>query len=208
MSRHTHRAIEDLVERAALGPVPIKTPDPKKSIVTCRVLRVGDIADELGRIPPFPDNREHQESFPNAPSVGKATVEVGDVVLVARGARPKVGLVGEAAAGAVVSANLMLLRPKAGVLLGAVLAWWLDSAQGREGLSRMNRSSTVGIPSLSVHDVLRLEMPVPPMNIQRALAEMLEAASDSAQAERCATHGRQELARALAARALLATGDA
>jgi hypothetical protein len=198
-----NRQLDDIIEHAALGPVPVKAPDARS--VVRRVLRVGDIADELGRVHLIPDDDDHQDSFPDTPAVGKATVEEGDVILVARGARPKVGLAGEDAVGAVVSANLMILRPKQGILLGAVLAWWLDSPQGREALARVNRSSTVGIPSLGVRDVLRLEVPIPRLEVQRGLAELLDAASATALAERLAATKRQELARALAARALFST---
>lgn len=206
MRQHHHRTLADLIEHAALGPVPAKAADARGQVR--RVLRVGDIPDVLGHVLAISEDDEHCEMFPDTPALERGTVEVGDVVLVARGARPKVGLVGSGSEGAVASANLMVLRPKEGVLLGAVLAWWLDSPQGADALGRANRSSTVGIPSLSVKDVLKLAVPVPPRDVQDALAALLTAASEAASAERLAATRRQDLARALAHRALFAVDAA
>jgi hypothetical protein len=203
-SRRLH-PLGNLLSAAVLGAMPVKRPEP--TAVARRIVRATHLPDKVGWIDTLEsdgvepgDDTGETEAFDATPALDKATVRAGDVMLVARGARMRVAVAGHGVEGAVASANLMLLRPQPDVLLGAALAWWLVSPDGEAALAHANRGSAL-LPSLSVRDVLGLEMPVPPLAVQHQLAELLEAWSATARAERRASEARAQLAFATACRA-------
>ena len=203
---HHLRPLADLISAAVLGAIPVKRPDAAS--VTRRIVRATHLPEKVGWIDTLEsdgvepgDDTGETEAFDATPALDKATVRAGDVLLVARGARMRVAVAGPGVEGAVASANLMLLRPVPDVLLGAALAWWLVSPEGEAALAHANRGSTL-IPSMSVRDVLAIQVPVPPLAVQRHLAELLETWSTTARAVRRASEARARLAFATACAAL------
>ena len=187
----TFMQLQDLLEGkqgAALG-----FHASKLALGSTPVVRASDLPQPLGVIRQASVHLE----MPESRSARNAMVQKGDVVLVARGATHRVGLVGSEVAGAVIANNLIRLRPalpSAGPhILGPVLAAFLESRAGKHQLSRISRSSTA-IMSLRVKDLLRMPVPVPPPSRQEIMATLVLAASEHLDAAVGAATARRELA--------------
>lgn len=118
-----------------------------------------------------------------------------DVLLTGRGTLLKFGLVGPETAGAIASANIIVVRPKTGTVGGALYGV-LSSDVFRPRIELLRRGATT-LLSLSPKDLARLEISLPPLDEQRRIAELVH---DSQTAYRMAIEAaniRRTLARRL-----------
>lgn len=152
----TWRTLGDLGVVATLGVMTSSSRKPTSAAQSERLINVSDLPDRLGYI----SGAELEErEVPMTRKLERARTRHGDVVIVARGGGPKVGIVSPEAAGAVVSGSLMLLRPDNRLYRHELLAAWLASSKGEHDLLSLSRSS-VAVLSLSTRDVLTLQVPV------------------------------------------------
>jgi len=93
-----------------------------------------------------------------------------DVVVAVRGTLPKVAIVPDALNGAVVTSTLAGIRPRD--VLPEVLVAFLRSPAGRTSLQSRVRSAT-GQISLTLEDVRNIDVPVPPMDVQQHIADIM-----------------------------------
>jgi hypothetical protein len=120
----------------------------------------------------------------------RATLRTGDVVVVARGPAPRAALVGPEAAGAVASANLLVVR--AGPELApSVLVAFLMTPEGQRRLCAVQTGATT--PAITVAALGRIEVPLPPADVQRALGDFVTAANELIAADERALMLRREL---------------
>jgi type I restriction enzyme M protein len=96
----------------------------------------------------------------------------GDVLVASRGTQLKAAIVPAGAGDAVVTASLIGVRPHTAVLLPEVLLAFLRSPEGVAELSARARSAT-GQLALTRADVERLELPLPPLEVQEKIAAII-----------------------------------
>ncbi len=106
--------------------------------------------------------------------VQRYMAQPGDILISARGTQPKVAIVPPDVAGAVLTSTLIGIRPGRDLLPEVLMAFFW-SPGGRNALISRVRSGTRQI-ALSAADVAKIEVPVPPMWIQRRVAELMQAA--------------------------------
>lgn len=132
-------------------------------------------------------------------------VRAGDVLITARGTQLKVALVDDATAGAVLSANLLSIRPRVDRLLPGSLAAWLQTPRGHAALTERFHSTT-GLLALTTPVVRALPVPVPPLAVQEQAAALFDATRAGYIAARRAADARRALG--LAALSTLFSQDA
>lgn len=106
-------------------------------------------------------------------------VQEGDVLLTCRGTVTNTALVGEKVAGAVVSANILILRPTGEMSSGALFGW-LQTPRVQHILEAQSRGSIVLV--ISKTDLLELSVPVPSAEAQEHASSLVQlmAANDAA----------------------------
>jgi restriction endonuclease S subunit len=122
-------------------------------------------------------------------------VELGDVLLTGRGTILKFGLVGSETVGAVASANIIVIRPSAAVVGGALYAI-LSSDVFRPKIELLRRGSTK-LLSLSPKDLAKLELDLPPFDEQHRIAALVVEAQTAYRTSLEAAELRRSLARTL-----------
>lgn len=98
-------------------------------------------------------------------------VREDDVLLTGRGTLLKFGIVGPETAGAIASSNIIVVRPGAGTVGGALYAV-LSSDIFRPRIELLRRGATT-LLSLSPKDLARLEIDLPPFDEQRRIAALV-----------------------------------
>ncbi len=156
------------------------------------LINVRDLSE--GRVPPI--ERLEARPVPKGYSADRYQVHAGDVVITCRGSQLKVACIAEEAHGAVLSSNLIGIRTGPD-LLAPVLFAFLQSPRGQAALLGRSRSSTLGL-ALSPKSVGRLEVPVPPLEVQQQIAELVRAAEDHYVAAIEAAERRRMLGREVA----------
>jgi len=101
----------------------------------------------------------------------------GDVLVAARGTQLKAAIVPDRAGEAIVTASLIGVRPDTSVLLPEVLLAFLRSPEGATELSARARSAT-GQLALTRADVERIEVPLPSLQTQAKIAEIIREMND------------------------------
>ncbi len=124
--------------------------------------------------------------------VERYSVRAGDLLIAARGTRPKLAVVPAEFAGAVITATLIGIRLSTRVL-PQVLAAFLRSAEGQAALLARVRSGTLQI-ALTPRDVAEIVVPVPPLDVQHRVAALIDAAEASVVAAEQAARLRREVA--------------
>lgn len=131
------------------------------------VVSIGDIQD--GRMHP---DRLSQTQVEHVSKIERYQVQPGDVLVASRGTQPKVCIVPPEAAGAVLTSTLTSIRTDSSQLLPEVLVAYLISPAGQKALLAQVRSAT-GQIALTVADLAEMEVPVPPLGVQRRMAELV-----------------------------------
>lgn len=97
-------------------------------------------------------------------------LQPGDVILMARGPRNYAVPIGETSGQAIVPGSFHVMRPDTQLVFPPFLAWWLNQDASQQFM-RANNSGTT-IPMISL-DVLRaLPVQLPPLDVQRRVAEL------------------------------------
>ncbi|MCP9231045.1 restriction endonuclease subunit S [Mesorhizobium sp. LMG 17147] len=122
-------------------------------------------------------------------------VKVDDVLLTGRGTVLKFGLVGLETDGAIASGNIIVVRPGAGVVGGALFAL-LSSDTYRPKIEVLRRGATT-LLSLSAKDIKNLEVSLPPLDEQRRVAAFAIEAQTAYRTAIKAAEIRRSLARAV-----------
>lgn len=147
---------------------------------------------------------EHQRLVPGR-YLDSYRIRAGDVLLTARGTQLKVALVDASTDGAVVSANLLCIRPRPERLLPGALAAWLQTPPGHAALTDRFHSTT-GLLALTTPVVRALPVPVPSEAVQAQAAALFDATRVGYIAARRAADARRALG--LAAISTLFSQDA
>lgn len=113
-----------------------------------------------------------ETSVEHVAEVARYVLQPGDVLISVRGTQLKVAVVPEDLAGAVATATVAVIRFRDGGLLPEVLAAYLRSPAGQAQLSSRARSAT-GQIALTARDIRDIEVPVPPMAVQRRIAGLV-----------------------------------
>lgn len=124
--------------------------------------------------------RIHDESWqlspimvPDSDRVEKYRVGAGDIIVTARGASLKSGLIPSRWNGAIISSNLIAIRLNE-KLRPEILLVFLQSAMGQQAIER--RLSKSKLLNVTLRDLSEIEVPVPPMSEQTELAELISIA--------------------------------
>jgi restriction endonuclease S subunit len=134
-------------------------------------------------------------SFPDLERAQNHAVRCNDVLLTGRGTVLKFALVGPETAGAVASANIIIVRPNNGVEGGTLFAI-LSSEVYRPQIELLRRGATT-LLSLSPKDLAKLELNLPPLEEQQRISEFIRESQRAYRAAIEAADLRQALARAL-----------
>lgn len=156
------------------------------------LLNVRDLHD--GHVPPAGELAKR--AVPADADVERYTVRAEDVVITCRGTQLKVANITSPSEGALISSNLIAIRAGA-ELLPAVLLAFLQSTAGQTALVQRGRSSTSSL-SLTPRAVGELSIPVPPLAVQRQIAELVTAAEQTYVAAIRAAEQRRAIAHAVA----------
>ena len=126
-------------------------------------------------------------------AVGKAAVREGDVLLPSRSTSLRIGVVPHELEGTAISAALVGVRcgPK---LDPRVLRAYLSHPCGQEAIHAVCITGTVQM-NLTIKGLRVLPVPVPPLEVQRQMVEMLEAANEAYHTALQAAHDRLRVAR-------------
>jgi len=122
-------------------------------------------------------------------------VQADDVLVTGRGTLLKFGLVGDETAGAVASANIIVVRPCSDVAGGALFAI-LSSDVFRPKIEVLRRGATT-LLSLSPKDLAKLEINLPSLNEQERIAALVKDAQVAYRTALEAAEIRRTLARRL-----------
>jgi len=128
--------------------------------------------------------------------VDRYLVQPGDVLVACRGTVPKIAVVPPDLAGALLTSTLIGVRTD-GRLLAEVLFLYLRSPSGQKALLSRVRSGTQQI-ALAPRDIAQLEVPLPPMDVQQRIADLVQTAERQYAAAEKAGHLRREIAYHLA----------
>ena len=131
---------------------------------THQLIRIGDLSD---------DGRLHATE-PNLVSLDPATaarfaLRPNDVLLAARGTRMTAAIF-EGTFPAVVGSQFLVIRPHLEAVLPTYLHWFLNLSYTQENLNTRARGTYVR--SLPASSLGELEIPLPPLPRQRAIAEL------------------------------------
>jgi restriction endonuclease S subunit len=126
----------------------------------------------------------------------KCRVSVDDVLITSRGTRLKIARVTQTVAGAVLTSNLIAIRLGPDLLAPVLLAY-LQSRRGRAAVMRRSRSSTINL-ALSARSIGRLLVPVPPMEVQQQITDLMREAGKNYTAALRAAEQRRGVAQAVA----------
>lgn len=128
----------------------------------------------IGSIDPDPGHRLLRDRCPRftpGKEPGDAVLRHGDLVIPARGERHDVALVdGHSGRRPLVAASFLhVIRVHDGDADPGYLAWWLNQPQAQAGLRDCTRGSK--IPFLSLKATRALEVHLPPLDVQRRIAQ-------------------------------------
>lgn len=119
-------------------------------------------------------------------------IQPGDVLVSARSTTLKSAIVPKDLAGLVINATLLGIRtlPE---LEPRLLVAWLEHPEGRAALESVAQSGSVQM-NITVGAISKIMIPVPPLQVQRQIVTILEAADEAYQAALLAAESRRQLA--------------
>lgn len=124
--------------------------------------------------------------------VEKYRVARGDVLLSSRSTSLKTAIVPRELDGVVINATLLGIRCLP-ILEPRLLIAWLNHQGGQSALANVSQSATAQM-NITVAGLRKLEVPVSPMNVQKRMVELLEAAEEAYVAAIKAAADRRRLA--------------
>lgn len=188
------KSLKDVVEDIFLGLSLSRQPLGDMKRIPTLMVNAKDL--QSGFLP----NRENlQESeVPEGSQIDRFRLQVGDVVMTARGTI-KVAGVSEEQAGAIAGANLIIVRPGEWLAAPLVLAF-LRHPSTLAILARLSVGTTV--PSINVGAVAGLEVVLPSSERQTQLSQLVELADEHFSSARRAAELRHMLAQEVAMKEL------
>lgn len=144
------------------------------------------------------DQLEHHEVVSRATDQYK--VQTGDLLLSARSTSLKTAIVPAELDGCVINATLIGVRCLPNLLPRLLIAW-LDGPEGQAALQAVSQSGTLQM-NITVAGLSRILVPVPPMETQRQLVQLLDAADEAHLAAVQAAKDRHQLATQIVAERL------
>lgn len=142
--------------------------DPSGNISVVNISNIGDYEIDYARLEHL---REEERKVFNY------LLQEGDVLLPARGTAIRTAVFHEQSYPCIASSNLIVIRPDARILDSTYLKIFLDSPIGNKLISSAQQGTTV--MNISYRDLKVLEVPIPPLDIQKAVAkEYLEELRD------------------------------
>jgi hypothetical protein len=125
-------------------------------------------------------------------SVDQYQVQAGDLLLSARSTSLKTAIVPKELDGRLINATLIGVRclPK---LLPRLLAAWLVGPEGQAALQAVSQSGTLQM-NITVAGLSKIRVPVPSLETQHQLVELLKAADEAHRAAVQAAEDRHQLA--------------
>ncbi len=148
--------------------VPTKRSDTSGAGRTSRVLTVRSLTGAA--INPIEAEHLHLK----VRSMEKYTVQAGDLLIPARSTSLKAGIVPDSLGNSVINATLIGIRCLP-AMLPQVLAAYFLSLDGQAAIEGISQSGT-GQMNVTVSGLSSLVIPVPPIDLQRRLASILDAA--------------------------------
>ncbi len=136
-------------------------PDPKGNY---RFIRIGDIADH-GEI----ERADFPRISPNESISDEQILRQGDILFPSRGTRTTAATYSLDLENPIVGAQFFVIRTKKEALPEYV-AWYLRSEPSRQYFEQRRKGTYVQL--IQRADVAELEIPLPPMNVQHAIAEL------------------------------------
>ena len=136
-------------------------PDPKGAY---RLVRIGDIADH-GEI----EQADFPRISPNESISDEQILRQGDILFPSRGTRTTAATYRLDLENPIVGAQFFVIRTKKEAL-PEYIAWYLRSETSRQHFEQRRKGTYVQL--IQRADVAELEIPLPPMNVQHAIAEM------------------------------------
>ena len=136
-------------------------PDPQGSY---RLVRIGDVSDH-GVI----EQADFPRITPNESISAEQILRHGDILFPGRGTRTTAATYRLDLDNAIVGAQFFVIRTKKEALPEYV-AWYLRSEPSRQYFEQRRKGTYVQL--IQRVDVAELEIPLPPMNVQHAIAEM------------------------------------
>lgn len=102
----------------------------------------------------------------------QAVLQPGDLVIPARGNRVSAALVSNMPdrRPLVAASFLHVVRPKPSAVEPAYLAWWFNSPQGQAQVHERTRGTKISF--LPLRAARSLELPLPPLDVQRRVADL------------------------------------
>ena len=133
--------------------------------------------------------------------VQKYAVRSNDVVITCRGTQLKIATITPLTEGALISANLIAIRAGS-ELLPPVLFAFLQSPATQKALLQRGRSSTSSL-SLTPRAVADLSIALPPLEVQKQIANLIDSAEQNYVAATRSAEQRRSVAHAIAIELLL-----
>jgi hypothetical protein len=143
-------------------------------------------------------------SVPFDGKLDRYLAQPGDVLVACRGTQPKVAIAPPELLGVLVTSTLIMVRLQGG-LLPEVLFAYLRSPRGQSALLALVRSGTRQV-ALSPRDLSQMPVPVPPMECQHLIAQLVRDAEEQFGAGLEAAKARRDVAHRVAMERLLAPG--
>ena len=103
-------------------------------------------------------------------STAKSEIQRGDVLFLAKGQDNFACPVNRVTNHVLAANSFYIVQPNQGMILPEYLAWWLNQSPAQEFI-QLNRSGS-SLPFLSVSALSRLEVPIPPIEVQRKIGEL------------------------------------
>lgn len=141
-------------------------PDPNGTVA---LIQGRDVDADRLRIAPAQDRLMHIDAS-GIRNLAEHLLRPDDIVFMARGPRNYAVPVGEISGYAIVPGSFHVLRPDAALVFPPFLAWWLNQ-EVSQAFMRANNSGTT-IPMISLDALRALPVQLPPLAVQRRIAEL------------------------------------
>jgi len=167
--------------------------------VVIRVIFISDLDAQSGRV-----NADIPKIIRVASrsKVSRYLVQPNDVLISCRGTTNKVALFTDPAEPTAISANLIAVRPGARVLPLYLLAFF-KSLQGQAELKALERG--IAQQSFTVSDIASIQLPVPPLQVQQKIVDLIEAANEVYQLAHAAAQQRRDIALTVASKMMFSS---
>jgi len=110
--------------------------------------------------------------FEPSGSTERYEVQQGDILLLARGHENFAYLLEDEVIATIPANSFYIIRPDRNIVSSKYLTWWINQSPAQEYF-RYHRSGSA-IPLITVSNLLKLEVNIPPPEIQKQITELVE----------------------------------